>query len=57
VIVGGAIVRDDSTVLTGQGGNQKRIAGACSSRDELGGQHDDLEEIADVCSGSDELRR
>ncbi len=56
-IVGEAIVGGDGAVLAQQGGNQKRIAGACSGRDELGGQHDDLEEIAGVCSGSDELRR
>jgi hypothetical protein len=56
-IVGEAIMGGDGVVLAGRGGNQRRIAGACSSRDELGGQHDDLEEITGVCSGSNELRR
>ena len=56
-IVGESIVRGDGAVLARRGGNQRRIAGACSSRDELGRQHDDLEEIAGVRSGSKELRR
>jgi hypothetical protein len=44
-------------VLARRGSNQKRIAGACSGRDELGGQHNDLEEIAGIRSGSNTLRR
>jgi hypothetical protein len=41
-IIGEAIVREvivggDGAVLAGRGSNQKRIAGACSGRDELGG--------------------
>jgi hypothetical protein len=62
VIVGGAIVREaivggDGTVLARQGGNRKRVAGACSGRDELGRQHNYLEEITGIRSGSNELRR
>jgi hypothetical protein len=61
-IVGGAIVREaivggDGAVLDRRGSNRKGIVGACSGRDELGGQRDYLEEIAGVCSGSNELRR
>ncbi len=56
-IVGEAIVRDDGAVFARQGFNRKRIPGACSGRDELGRQHDDLEAIAGICSGSKELRR
>jgi hypothetical protein len=56
-IIGEAIVRGDGTVLAGLGGNRKRIASACSGRDELGGQHADLEEIAGIRSGSNKLRR
>jgi hypothetical protein len=44
-IVGGA---GAGAVLAGQGGNRRRIVGACSGRVELGGQHDDLEEITGV---------
>ena len=55
-IVGEAIVGGDGAVLAGRGGNQRRIAGACRGRNEMGRQHDDLEEITGVCSGSDELR-
>jgi hypothetical protein len=57
VIGGELIVRGDGAVLARRGGNQKRIMGACSGRDELGGQQDDLEKIAGVCSGSNKLRR
>ncbi len=56
-IVGEAIVGGDGAVLAKQGSNLKKIAGACSGRDELGGQHNDLEEIAGICSGSNKLRR
>jgi len=56
-IVGEAIMGGDGAVLAERGGNRRRIAGACSSRDKLGWQHDDLEEITGICSGSDELRR
>ncbi len=56
-IDGEAIMGGDGAVLAGQGGNRRRIVGACSNRDELGRQHDDLEEITGICSGSDELRR
>ncbi len=45
-IISKAIIKGDGAVLAGRGGNWKRVAGACSSRDELGGQHNDLEEIA-----------
>ncbi len=57
MIGGELIVRGDGAVLARRGGNQKRIMGACSGRDELGGQQDDLEKIAGVCSGSNKLRR
>jgi hypothetical protein len=56
-IVGEAVVGGNGAVLAGRGGNWKRIAGACSGRDELGGQQDDLEEIAGIRSGSNKLRR
>jgi hypothetical protein len=56
-IAGEAIVRGDGAVFSQRGLNQKKIPGACSGRDELGRQHDDLEEIAGICSGSKELRR
>jgi hypothetical protein len=51
--------RNDTTNATKQQNvalfNWKKIVGACSGRDELGGQHNDLEEIAGICSGSDKL--
>jgi len=56
-IVGETIVRGDGAVFAQRGFDRKRIPGACSGRDELGRQHDDLEEIAGICSGSMELRR
>ena len=56
-IVGEAIVRGDGAVFAQQGFDWKRIPGACSGRDELGRQHDDLEAIAGVRSGSKERRR
>jgi hypothetical protein len=56
-IVGESIVKGDGAVFARRGFDRKRIPGACSSRDELGRQHDDLEAIAGVRSGSKELRR
>jgi len=56
-IIGEAIIRGNGAVFAQRGFDRKRIPGACSGRDELGRQHDDLEEIAGVCSGSKELRR
>ena len=56
-IVSKAIVGGAGVVLARQGGNQRRITGACSCRVELDGQQDDLEEITGICRGSNELRR
>ncbi len=56
-IIREAIVRGDGAVFAQQGFDRKRIPGACSRRDELGRQHDDLEEITGIRSGSKELRR
>jgi len=56
-IVGEAIFRGDGAVFARRGFDHKRIPGACSGKDELGRQHDDLEAIAGVRSGSKERRR